>query len=379
MATKSKYLNILNFMRFLAAVLIMGYHFVWTHTEEFALHGMVINSVLHHIFAFGKLGVPFFFIISGVVIMQSSVNRDWKSFILLRLLRVMPVYWLGVILVIICFLVFPKEILFFEPILKDVTNIFFHGDWYMRIIDMMNQYLLQFIRVPLQIIFPNLHLESLLWVGQAWSLREELKFYFIIMVMLTLFTKIESKIFWLLPISAVLYFTLHANIVGYPWCEYILMGIAIYLYRERGGGFWLAVLILQTLFTVYVERNYYFEHQDSVINPFSFALGDVLAIELIFLCGFFIFITHYPKFDQFFAKKIFRNLGAWSYPIFALHEYPGLFFIQYMHDKFNLDINILIIGTMCLIIVIAAFADNYFDRPIQKIGKTFLHKYFAVK
>jgi exopolysaccharide production protein ExoZ len=78
-------------LRFVAALMVVG-----MHSTHYAVERLHINAT---IFSNGGAGVDIFFVISGFVMMISSQSQlarpdGWKEFMLRRLIRIVPLYWL---------------------------------------------------------------------------------------------------------------------------------------------------------------------------------------------------------------------------------------------------------------------------------------------
>lgn len=98
-------------LRFLAALLVVITHSTFYTHER-------LDSTLE-VWRIGAIGVDVFFIISGFVMMATSVNlvyseNGWRQFIRKRLLRIVPMYWLATSLKIGLMLVIPSMILHAE-------------------------------------------------------------------------------------------------------------------------------------------------------------------------------------------------------------------------------------------------------------------------
>lgn len=89
-------------MRFLAALMVVLFHYMGMGPGTFDwLWGDRYQDVFpqaHPFFAFGRLGVDFFFVISGFVIAQSGWNRTPRQFFISRASRLLPMYWVAVLL-----------------------------------------------------------------------------------------------------------------------------------------------------------------------------------------------------------------------------------------------------------------------------------------
>jgi len=89
-------LEVLDGLRFVAALVVVAYHFtamdhVWHRPAEEVFPAQPA--------AYGWLGVQLFFLISGFVICMSSWGRGVGAFLLSRAVRLYPAYWLSVVAV----------------------------------------------------------------------------------------------------------------------------------------------------------------------------------------------------------------------------------------------------------------------------------------
>ena len=79
----------LDLLRFTAAAGVVLFH---------ATHWPSQPTLLTQIFAFGSMGVPLFFMISGFVILMTAQNRSGIEFINSRIARLYPSFWIAVLL-----------------------------------------------------------------------------------------------------------------------------------------------------------------------------------------------------------------------------------------------------------------------------------------
>jgi peptidoglycan/LPS O-acetylase OafA/YrhL len=84
----------LDLARFIAAAGVVAFHYLFL--------GPIVGvtddplSPFAHIAQYGFLGVDFFFILSGFVIMMSASNRSASSFTRARIVRIYPIFWVCV-------------------------------------------------------------------------------------------------------------------------------------------------------------------------------------------------------------------------------------------------------------------------------------------
>ena len=89
-------------LRFLAALAVVLFHFVGQQASTMEkIWGRPYQSVFPEAqayFAFGRLGVDLFFLISGFVICMSAWDRSLRDFFISRVTRLYPMYWISVVL-----------------------------------------------------------------------------------------------------------------------------------------------------------------------------------------------------------------------------------------------------------------------------------------
>ncbi|MFD4411250.1 MULTISPECIES: acyltransferase family protein [unclassified Streptomyces] len=88
-------------LRFLAALSVVLFHFVGqTPQAMIVVWGRPYQTTfpaLHGYFAFGRLGVDLFFLISGFVICMSAWGRTPRDFFISRVTRLYPMYWVAIV------------------------------------------------------------------------------------------------------------------------------------------------------------------------------------------------------------------------------------------------------------------------------------------
>src|SRR6218665_347663 len=109
----SRRLYILDPLRFVAAMSVMGYHY----SAYLLSLGMGSTSAF---LKYGYLGVNFFFMLSGFVIMASCKNRSAWEFSILRAIRIYPTF-------IACLFITIFSLHFFGDGIPPLKNIFFNA------------------------------------------------------------------------------------------------------------------------------------------------------------------------------------------------------------------------------------------------------------
>jgi peptidoglycan/LPS O-acetylase OafA/YrhL len=92
-------LSLLDVLRFLAALAVVGYHFTVKSPAAPAWEGAVPQDLVGfgNWAAYGAMGVTLFFVISGFVILMTAWGRDVPHFVASRIGRLFPGYWVSVV------------------------------------------------------------------------------------------------------------------------------------------------------------------------------------------------------------------------------------------------------------------------------------------
>ena len=97
----------LQLLRYLAAIIVVGYHI------EESLHDRTSYNI-YEFFSYGNIGVDIFFVISGFIIALStskistdSKPHQTKNFYIKRFIRIVPIYWFYTLLKVAMVLLLP--------------------------------------------------------------------------------------------------------------------------------------------------------------------------------------------------------------------------------------------------------------------------------
>jgi peptidoglycan/LPS O-acetylase OafA/YrhL len=90
--------RVLDGLRFVAAVSVVVFHFTARAHDDWGTSVDRAFPTLSQYAAYGTLGVEFFFIISGFVILMTAWDRSLPDYTASRIGRLFPAYWAGVAL-----------------------------------------------------------------------------------------------------------------------------------------------------------------------------------------------------------------------------------------------------------------------------------------
>ncbi|MDR7088668.1 acyltransferase family protein [Cellvibrio fibrivorans] len=318
-------IGILDPLRFVAALLVMFYHYL-----PFIQKKIGTNNV--NFFEYGYLGVNFFFLLSGFVIMASAQNRSAIKFALLRALRLYPAF-------IVCLLItlFILHVLDFP--LASTTAIFLNGL-------IINDYF----------GVPNID-------GVYWTLQAELKFYACIFLLI-LFGQIHHYKLWLsawLLMAVAHHFTKQPFFMGwfispsYSFC--FIGGISAYLIFNNPKS-WYAISIFITAMVF------------AIIKSCGQIDGFVRAVELwdrvvvgVLTFLFFLFFFFLHNINRYFKyTKLMAVFGGMSYPLYLLHGKAGTSVLGFLSGVLGALESLFV--TIILVLATSFFVHYAIEKPL---------------
>lgn len=330
-SAKSDRIESINILRFLAAISVMMYHytFMFFHRGVSYLDYQPLRTLFHY----GYLGVDLFFIISGFVIAMTAKGRSWKDFIISRAARLYPVMWFSASVTAIIFFV------------ASISGI---GEKSVSI----STYLANLTLVP------SLFHERMI-DGSYWSLVVEIKFYFLIflLVLFRMYRYLEPITigFSFALFVATFFLNLPANNASY-----FAAGILFYSIYEKGVSNIRAV----TIFLLCTISMHYASSHASELSQGYRTIFNPNAISLYIASFYTIFTLISLKLVSFKQKKIYGVLGAVTYPVYLLHQEFGRIFFKFSEMVsipawFALLFQVSIIGILALLVV------TYLEKRVQ--------------
>lgn len=299
----------LDILRFAAALAVVFYHLTY-------------NTVLHPVTRFGYLGVDFFFMISGFVILWSAHGRTPTEFAISRFARLYPAYWLCLFITIGATWVFERTLPTVDQVAANMTMV--AGYLGKPFIDAV-----------------------------YWTLAVELKFYFLVFWVLV-FRRMESVeklvYFWIILCAADTLVGLPAivrTIIVAPYGILFGAGALFFLIRTRGvSRARLAGVVACAIMAVPYGVN----------QSQAFLDGDTSRIPAFVLVGLFVIMgliaTNRLRIQP---RAWITTLSALTYPLYLLHGAIGKPLAG------SIGVPIALIAVM-----LAAYVANAIDRPIAR-------------
>jgi peptidoglycan/LPS O-acetylase OafA/YrhL len=279
--TGKAHIEILDFLRGLAALSVVLFHFSGS-----ALPTIKPNA-LTDFFSWGKLGVQVFFVISGFIIPYSMYKSGYKikgffKFISKRLARIGPPAWIAVLLLFVIY----------------YGAIVMNG----RPVQSMPWPGISFEALVANLLFCYSILETGLYNEVYWTLEVEFQYYIFIALTLPLILKYATnELILTLIIGAIslTYFVHFEKILFFRDNSFFVLGILLFLYK-----------------TDQIKRNY-FIYTSLIMMIICYAqqgLPASFAAIITFL------IISYVNF----SNPVTTFLGTISYSLYITHHFTGI-------------------------------------------------------
>lgn len=343
----SKRFEILDLFRFLAILIVMFFHYFsrWciSHNEI----NLYPYNTKYDYFLWGRMGVQFFFIISGFVIyMTLDRSISLIDFAKKRIVRLWPSMVFISTITFLVFKLFDNEFIFKDA--HEVGNLFYSWTFLGK-------------------SFGTGHFTYI--DGSYWSLWVEIQFYILSALLYFLLKKSNSPNF-------------------FPFILFALSVLACFLKPY--------MISFNQTFDLFLYFNFFvmgviFKELYRLENPWSlkylhwhFILGALLLLEWLFyaddgisklLDAFFVFAFYAFIFlskkqwvpqNPVFSYFVF--LGEASYISYLLHQYIGVLIINKIGYSGQFDFMVPI-GVMVLIFVTSGLLYKHFEKPVMSFLK----------
>ncbi|MBX9397107.1 acyltransferase [Streptomyces sp. TRM72054] len=333
-------LRALDGLRLLAALMVAGYHYggrggyvteAWGSSPKFQF------PTLHTLLSYGCLGVQIFFVISGFVICMSGWGRSLRSYFASRVARLLPAYWVAVVLVTA---VFALPAVAYEAVSPSDA--------------LLNLTLLQ----------EPLGADRVL--GVDWTLWVEVRFYALFALFIVLPGANRRRIVLFCAV-----WTLAAAIAqssGEPILSLVLMpeyapffigGIGIYLlHRDRRDITAWGIVAVSWL----TGQHYAVADLWHPQTPDQFSYRSSFVIILIVTFGFAAVLAVALGWLRWADWRWLTVAGALTYPFYLVHEHLGWVVIKVLHQDFGLSSWVTVTSTVALMLLVAWLLNRYVEK-----------------
>ncbi|MGD6743713.1 acyltransferase family protein [Streptomyces sp. BH106] len=328
-------------LRLIAALMVAAYHYGGRDGEISQAWGTSPSSqfpTLHGWFAYGCLGVQIFFVISGFVICMSGWGRPLRSFFASRAARLLPSYWVAIVLVTA---VFALPVVAYEAVSPSDAL------------------------VNLTMLQQPLGVDRVL--GVCWTLWAELRFYalFAVCVVLPGATRHRVVLFcavWTLaavlaegagPDASL------ANLVLMPeYAPFFIGGIGLYLvHRDRRDVTAWGIVAVSWL----IGQHFAVDRTWHAPNPDFFSYRSSFGIVVVVTLGFAAVAAIAVGWTRWANWRWLTVAGALTYPFYLVHEHLGWVAIAALHRRVGLPASVTFAATIALMLTLAWLLNRYVE------------------
>ncbi|MFC4944013.1 acyltransferase family protein [Pseudonocardia sp. GCM10023141] len=331
-------LHEIDLLRIIAALSVVLYHYL------FSAYAGGLSPVaypeLNQVARYGYLGVDLFFVISGFVVLMSAWQRKPGQFLISRIVRLYPAYWVAVTLtaVVTVLIGAPK---FGVTAFQYLTNL-----------TMLNSLVNQ---ENVDVVY--------------WTLWSELRFYALILLLtvigMTRRRTLNALWIWLVAIAVLESGLVPAGlantadlVVQTQFAHYFVAGMALFLLHRFGPSLEI-VLILGLSLVNAVYRGVGFA--DAVGERYAAAFNDVVvAVIIIAIYGVMTLVA--IGATRRFALPWFAVLGSLTYPLYLIHAHIGFMLFTLLGPALNRWV--LVIGLVTLMLLVAYAIHRLVERPL---------------
>ncbi len=325
----------IDLLRITAALAVVVYHYTFS---GYARHLTAIAfPALSVVTRYGYLGVDMFLTISGFVVLLSAWGRRPHEFVISRIVRLYPAYWVAVSITTVVLITIGRRLFTVTP-LQYAANL-----------TMLNA-------VP--------HIANIDVV--YWTLWTEIRFYLLVFV-LTWIGITRQRVMtllwiWIAATGAIEAHLLPASLatqldllVQSQWSHYFIAGMAMCLIYKSGFSWQLGAILVVTYANA-VYQAIRFGHGVSTRYHQTLHPAVIAAvITVIFIVMTLIALRATKRL----GRPWFAVAGALTYPLYLVHAYIGFALFSILGGVLNrwVLLAVMITGMCCVAYVIHRFVE----------------------
>lgn len=335
-------LRALDGLRLVAALMVAAYHFGGRDGEVGEAWGSSPKEqfpTLHEYFAYGCLGVQVFFVISGFVICMSGWGRPLRSFFASRASRLLPAYWVAVLLVTA---VFALPVVTYQAVSPSDA--------------LVNLTMLQ---MPLGV-------DRVL--GVCWTLWAEVRFYALFALCVVLPGANRRRVIMFCAVwtlAAVI--TENADmplldIVVMPeYAPFFIGGVGLYLvHQDRRDAYAWGIVAVSWL----IGQHYAVQSLWHAADADGFSYRSSLGIIAVVTFGFVAVAAIALGWLRWADWRWLTVAGALTYPFYLVHEHLGWVVIHALHRGLGLPSGATFALTTASMLLLARLLNHYVEKPL---------------
>lgn len=319
---QSKRVNEIDLLRFLAALVVVFFHYAFRGTAADD-RTIMAYPLLAPVAKYGYLGVELFFLISGFVILMTASRGSLRTFAISRFVRLYPAFWAC------CTISF-------------VAILTLGGSHYSAT---LGQYLVNMTLFSGFVGVPSID-------GVYWSLFIELQFYAMVAALLILgriHLAQRFLVLWLMVTVALEIFPVDRLRFLFitEYAVYFIAGATAFLIWSRGlSALRIVVFIACTLIALHQSLDglpSFEKYYGTRMNP--------LVVAGIIVSFFAVIMAVAMRWTGSLGERRWLTAGALTYPLYLIHQYLGFMIFNAAYPAINR--HVLFWGTLLLMLAIA--------------------------
>lgn len=339
-STKPQRSGALDLFRFLAVLVVFFAHY--TDTFNYIYNIVPANLKWGPVTHYATSVLLIFFMISGYVVTMTSMKRNLKDFLIARLSRLYPLFWVSCIAAF----VLPRII---------------HQHTYLTY-STVKQLLVNMTMMPqafrYEMINPAFH-----------TLLTELCFYFFI-AFIILF-KLWNRILWVFAVvlAYCLAYSQDISLSLHIFIPPFIAGMLFYFIKIRYKKSWMlyTLLAINYFCTLTTGRVLVAILNDYYKNPHALNIWTMSAvITFIYLLFYFTVIVRSAITDT----KLTRTLGEIAYPFYLFHLY---FLYLYWYFSKTVQPDLLVLGILTIILIVSWGINVWVEKPLSRFASHVLY------
>lgn len=343
--------NEIDFLRFLAALAVVFFHY--TYFGQMSRSTQFSYPLLAPFARYGLFGVQLFFMISGFVILMTACNTTVKKFVISRVVRLYPAFWICCTITFIARLClggeqFPTSIVTYLENMTMLGGFFgakeIDGSYWTLVVEIRF-----YILIFLVLLFRQIHIiEKLLvyWLGVI------LVFDFMDFIGLDVPYTYQLRMFFL---------------VGFG--PYFIAGAIFFLIWSKGITkfrlFFLGLVWSLALYHVWRSLP-----EAERLFPSEYGIVGMSLVTIFFILMFLVSLER----TGWIGNKNWMFVGALTYPLYLLHQVLGYIIFNMAYPTVNP--HVLLYGTVGLMLGVAALIHFFIEEKYSRHFKKFLTNTF---
>jgi peptidoglycan/LPS O-acetylase OafA/YrhL len=312
-AARQDRLPALDLLRFCAALSVVGYHYVSSYVPVDQMGPWLL--AITRVTRYGYLGVDSFFIISGFVILWSAQGKTVSAFVVSRISRLYPSFWAAMLLTSAFVMLLGSHISAGETQKIDIFQLLSNATMLPSVLG----------STPID--------------GVYWTLEIEIRFYFLVFLLLVSrqMINLERWLYvWLAVCTVGLLWSRLPWIVNYmslsPHGPLFIGGCFVFVIRSSGLTLARTAALLAS---VGLSMAGAYRGRESFITPDH--VSALVAPTLVL--GFFVaFIWILSRDGSVGAPALVFRLGALSYPLYLTHAAIGRLIMEVLMPRVGVDV-----------------------------------------